>query len=73
MFKNTIIVYHCNLCLNPRPVNTKVIVSIFVERNKLNKGDRIVPWMTSGAGDDDVHGAGRQGSNFLPGCKCESK
>jgi hypothetical protein len=33
---------------------------MFVKQNKLNKGDRIVPWMASGAGDNDVHGAGRQ-------------
>jgi hypothetical protein len=73
VFKNTIIVYDCNLCLNPRSVNAKVIVSMFVKRNKLNKGDRIVSWTVSGAGDNDAHSAGRQGSNFRPGCKYESK
>jgi hypothetical protein len=39
MFKNTIIVYHCNLCLNLKLVNTKLIGSMFVKGNKLNKGD----------------------------------
>jgi hypothetical protein len=73
MFKNTIIVCHCRLCLNPISVSTKLIVSMFVKRTKSNKCDRIVSWTASGAGDKDVHGVRRQGSNFPPDCKYESK
>jgi hypothetical protein len=46
---------------------------MFVKGKKLNKGDRIVSWMASGVGDNDVRGEGRQGSNFRRGCKQESK
>jgi hypothetical protein len=54
MLKNTITVYHCNLCLKSRSVNTKLIGSMFVKLNKLNKSDGIVSWMASSAGVNDV-------------------